>query len=87
MGYGCGREALQLRGFIMRLHHLGLNVSMQSDMTAPPLGPGDLLLVTAGPGDLSTVRALMGQAQMRGLIVCSLQPSSTHRLLTLLRAF
>lgn len=66
MGYGCGREALQLRGFIMRLHHLGLNVSMQSDMTAPPLGPGDLLLVTAGPGDLSTVRALMAQAQNAG---------------------
>lgn len=66
MGYGCGREAIQLRGFIMRLHHLGLNVSMQGDMTALPLGPEDLLLVTAGPGDLSTVRALMEQARNAG---------------------
>jgi 6-phospho-3-hexuloisomerase len=66
MGYGCGREALQLRGFIMRLHHLGLSVSMQGDMTAPALGPEDLLLVTAGPGNLSTVRALMEQAGTAG---------------------
>lgn len=63
MGFGCGREGLQMQGFIMRLHHLGLNVSMQGDMAAPPLGKGDLLIVSAGPGELSTVRALMEQAK------------------------
>ena len=64
--YGCGREGLQLRGLAMRLHHLGLSVAMQGDMTAPPLGPGDLFLCCAGPGDLATVTALMRVAQQAG---------------------
>jgi len=64
--YGCGREGLQLRGFAMRLHHLGLNVAMQGDMAAPPVGQGDLLVVSAGPGELSTVTALMRVARDAG---------------------
>ncbi|MDB5661488.1 MAG: sugar isomerase [Cypionkella sp.] len=38
MLYGCGREGLMMRAFAMRLYHLGLAVSMQGDLTAPPLG-------------------------------------------------
>jgi 6-phospho-3-hexuloisomerase len=64
--YGCGREGLQLRGFAMRLHHLGLHVAMQGDMSAPPVGEGDLLIVSAGPGELSTVTALMRVAREAG---------------------
>ena len=40
--YGCGREALQLKGLAMRLYHLGLEVSVVGDMNTPPLGPGDV---------------------------------------------
>lgn len=90
MAYGCGREALQLRGFVMRLHHLGLDVSVQGDMSAPPLGPGDLFLASAGPGDLSTVTALMGVARGAGADVLLLtgEPDAgpcalAHRLLTI----
>ena len=64
--YGCGREALQVRGFAMRLHHLGLDVAMQGDMTTPPIGEGDLLIVSAGPGELATVTALMQVARGAG---------------------
>jgi 6-phospho-3-hexuloisomerase len=64
--YGCGREGLQLRGLAMRLHHLGLRVAMQGDMAAPPVGEGDLLLVSAGPGELATVAALMRVAHEAG---------------------
>lgn len=66
VGYGCGREGLQLRGLIMRLHHLGLRVAMQGDMACPPVGPGDLFLASAGPGELSTVTALLGKAREAG---------------------
>ena len=38
--FGCGREALQLNGFAMRLFHLGMPVSVVGDMTMPPLGAG-----------------------------------------------
>ena len=60
---GCGREGLQLRGFCMRLFHMGRNAAMAGDMTAPPIGPGDLLIACAGPGFLSTVAALMEVAR------------------------
>jgi 6-phospho-3-hexuloisomerase len=60
--YGVGREGLQIKGFAMRLHHLGLNAAVVGDMTTPPLGDGDLLIVSAGPGGFSTVLGLMGVA-------------------------
>lgn len=66
MLYGCGREGLQMQGMAMRLHHLGLSVSMQGDMAAPPMAQGDLFITSAGPGHLATVQALMGQAKTGG---------------------
>lgn len=64
--YGCGREGLQIRGLAMRLYHMGLNATMVADMTTPPLGPGDLFVVSSGPGALSTVSALMKVARDAG---------------------
>lgn len=64
--YGCGREGLQLRGLAMRLYHMGLDATMVADMATPPLGPGDLFVVSSGPGALSTVAALMGEAERAG---------------------
>ena len=57
--YGLGREGLVMRGFAMRLMHLGIPVAVVGDMTTPPLGAGGLFLVACGPGYLSTVQALM----------------------------
>src|SRR6185312_2225171 len=64
--YGCGREGLQLRGFAMRLFHLGRDVSVVGDMSMPPLGAGDLFIVGAGPGYLSTAMALANVAREAG---------------------
>ena len=64
--YGCGREGLMMRALCMRLAHLGLDVHMVFDMTTPPVGPGDLLLVSSGPGHTSTVLALVQQARQSG---------------------
>lgn len=64
--YGVGREGLAIRGFAMRLFHLGLAATVVGDMTTPPVGAGDLLVVSAGPGDFSTVAALMGVARTAG---------------------
>jgi len=81
--YGCGREALQIKGFAMRLFHIGMPVAVVGDMTAPPLGAGDLFLVTAGPGELSTVTALMTVARDAGahnLLITAEPDSSAGRL-------
>jgi 6-phospho-3-hexuloisomerase len=64
--YGVGREGLQIKGLAMRLFHLGLRASVVGDMTTPPIGAGDLLIVSAGPGDFSTVRGLMEVAKAAG---------------------
>lgn len=64
--YGVGREGLQIKGLAMRLFHLGLKAAVVGDMTTPPVGEGDLLVVSAGPGDFSTVAALMGVARDAG---------------------
>jgi 6-phospho-3-hexuloisomerase len=64
--YGGGREGLMMRAFCMRLYHIGLDAHMVADMNTPPVGPGDLLLVSAGPGNISTVQALLGQARKGG---------------------
>ena len=70
--YGCGREGLMMRALAMRLHHLGLRVHMQGDMSCPPVGPGDLFLVASGPGRLATVAALIGQARSGGARIACL---------------
>lgn len=64
--HGVGREGLMMRALAMRLHHLGLDAHVAGDMTAPPVGPNDLLLVSAGPGDFATVSALVGVARRAG---------------------
>ena len=77
--YGCGREALQIKGFAMRLFHLGLPVSVVGDMTTPALGKGDVFLVTSGPGETSTVLALMKVAKKAGAqnLLLTAEPGSS----------
>jgi 6-phospho-3-hexuloisomerase len=50
----------------MRLFHLGIDAHVVGDMTTPPLGHGDLLIVSAGPGDFTTIEALMNIARNAG---------------------
>lgn len=83
MVYGCGREGLMMRALAMRLHHLGREVCVQGDMTAFPLGAGDLFLCAAGPGELSTGSALCRVAHAAGarVIVITAEPGgATARL-------
>lgn len=61
-----GREKLQIMGFAMRLYHLGLQVAVEGDMNTPPVGPGDLFIVTIGPGEISTGLALLNVAKKAG---------------------
>ncbi len=77
--YGAGREGLMIKALCMRLMHLGLDAHMVGDMTTPPVGAGDLLIVSAGPGEFSTGMALIGVAQRDGArtLVVTAQPGGT----------
>lgn len=61
-----GREGLMMRALAMRLYHLGLDAHVVGDMACPPVGPGDLLLVSAGPGGSGTLDALVEVAREDG---------------------
>jgi 6-phospho-3-hexuloisomerase len=64
--FGLGREGLQMRGFAMRLFHMGRDVAVWGDMTTPAVGPGDLFIASAGPGDLPTAQTLVEVARKAG---------------------
>ena len=74
--YGVGREGLMMKALCMRLMHLGLDAHFVGDMTAPPIGDGDLLIESAGPGAFSTVLALQGVAHRAGarVMIITAQP-------------
>ena len=76
--YGVGREGLAMKGFAMRLHHLGVQASVVGEMTAAAVGSGDVLLLSAGPGYFSTCSALAGEARRAGArVLCfTSQPPS-----------
>ncbi|HTV70407.1 MAG TPA: 6-phospho-3-hexuloisomerase [Rhizobiaceae bacterium] len=77
--YGCGREALQIKGFAMRMFHLCMDVSVVGDMTMPALGEGDVFLVSSGPGETTTVITLMQVAKKAGakILLLTAQADST----------
>ncbi|MDX8464811.1 6-phospho-3-hexuloisomerase [Mesorhizobium sp. VK23B] len=77
--YGCGREALQVKGFAMRLFHLGLPVAVVGDMTTPPLGKGDVFLASSGPGETTTVLTLMRVARDAGakVVLLTAEPAGS----------
>jgi 6-phospho-3-hexuloisomerase len=64
--HGVGREGLMMRALAMRLYHLGCDAHVAGDMSCPPVGPGDLLIVSAGPGDFATVMGLVQVAKAAG---------------------
>ena len=61
--YGVGRNGLVLQGFAMRLMHLGLDGHFVGQLSAPPVGEGDLLLAAVALGRLPTADAVIGSAR------------------------
>lgn len=61
--HGVGREGLMMRALAMRLYHLGCDVHVLGDMSAPPVNSGDILFVSAGPGHFATVEPLVNIAR------------------------
>jgi 6-phospho-3-hexuloisomerase len=76
--FGMGREGLAVRGFCMRLTHMGFDAHMAGDVTALPVAHGDVVLVTSGPGNLSLTRAMIELAHRANatVVVVTAQPDA-----------
>ena len=60
---GAGRVGLAVRGFAMRLGHLGLISHMLGDATVPSIAEEDLLLVASGSGETETIYQIVNLAK------------------------
>jgi 6-phospho-3-hexuloisomerase len=64
--YGVGRNGLVLQAFAMRLMHLGIAAHFVGQLSAPPTGPGDLLIAAKALGTLPTADAICDAARQAG---------------------
>ncbi len=66
--FGCatGRSGFILRGFCMRLMHLGFNVFVVGETITPRIRPGDLLIVMSGSGETPQPREIQRHANAVG---------------------
>ena len=63
---GAGRVGMAIRGFGMRLGHLGLEAFTLGDSVVPGIGAGDLLLVASGSGETQTIYDLVEIGKKNG---------------------
>lgn len=77
---GAGRVGMAVRGFAMRLAHLGKRVHMLGDATVPAIGEGDLLIVASGSGETQTIYDIVAIAHKNGARVALVSGNSNSRM-------
>ena len=75
---GAGRSGLAMRGFAMRLMHMGRTAHVVGDVTSPALRAGDILVVGSGSGSTGSLVAVARQAVEKGgaLALLTIDPDS-----------
>lgn len=66
---GAGRTGLAMRGFAMRLMHMGKAVHLVGEATTPPIARGDLLIIGSGSGRTESLLAMATKARKTGVRV------------------
>ena len=64
--HGTGREGISMRGFVMRLAHLGKPAYWLMDDTTIGMHEGDLFIICDGRGDVGIHRRIVQQAKKTG---------------------
>jgi 6-phospho-3-hexuloisomerase len=83
---GAGRSGLALRMTAMRLMHLGLDVHVVGEVTAPAIAAGDLLLTASGSGTTGGIVRAAGTAVSVGARVAAVTTDPTSPLAELATA-
>lgn len=76
---GCGRSGLMVRGFAMRLMHMGKKVHVVGETTAPSIQPDDLLIIASGSGETGSLVAMANKCKKIGaaLATVTIFPNAT----------
>jgi 6-phospho-3-hexuloisomerase len=74
---GAGRVGLAMRGFTMRLNHLGIDAHFLGETIVPHTGPGDLLIVGSGSGSTASILKLVEIAKSKGLKIALVTSTNT----------
>ena len=61
---GAGRSGLAARGFTNRLLHMGFDVHFVGEISCPPIGEGDLIILGSGSGTTQSL-VVMGEKAKR----------------------
>lgn len=77
---GAGRVGYAIRGFGMRLGHLGRSAYAVGDTTLPAMRSGDLLLVASGSGETQTIFDLVEISKRNGCRIVSITGSCNSRI-------
>lgn len=77
---GAGRVGMAVRGFAMRLSHLGLVSHMVGDATVPSIAGKDLLFVASGSGETETIYQLVNIAKKNGASVALITGNPESRM-------
>ena len=77
---GAGRVGMAIRGFGMRLAHLGLNAYSLGDSNVPSISTKDLLIVASGSGETQTIVDLVQIAQSNGSSIIAITGNVDSRI-------
>ncbi len=75
---GMGRMKLSVRGFAMRLKHMGFDSYVVYDTTTPVIGPGDLLIVHAGLSNVELNVMQLAKKAGATIAVITAHPDNEH---------
>ena len=67
-----GRSFLILRGFAMRLMHMGYEVHIVGEVDCPSIGKGDVFIVASGSGSTGSVLLFAEKAKKQGAIIAAI---------------
>ncbi|MGA7076197.1 MAG: 6-phospho-3-hexuloisomerase [Halobacteriota archaeon] len=80
---GAGRSGLVVKGFAMRLMHLGLNVYVVGETVTPAVETDDLLIVISGSGETKSINEMSALAKAKGTRLASITSNKDSTLGTI----
>lgn len=78
--YAAGREGISLRGFAMRLAHMGKRVHWVFDDTTIGIRPGDLYITSEGSGEVGSFDYYLKKVKVAGakILIFTGNPDGMH---------